>query len=70
MPPYGCCTTHRCRPGPAAAATRSNTGVIDWTGAAQGDAMFDLASLTLGHPERLGDVAAGYGDVDVLGSRM
>ena len=32
--------------------------------------MFDLASLTLGHPERLGDVAAEYGDVDVLRSRM
>lgn len=38
------------------------TGVIDWTEAGQGDAMCDLASLTLGHPEHLGDVIAGYGD--------
>jgi hypothetical protein len=36
-------------------------GVIDWSGAAQGDALFDLATLTLGHPEHLGDVLAGYG---------
>ena len=41
------------------------TGVIDWSEAAPGDALFDLATLTLGHPERLGDVIAGYGaDVD------
>jgi aminoglycoside phosphotransferase (APT) family kinase protein len=41
------------------------TGVVDWSEAAQGDALFDLATLTLGHPERLGDVVAGYGaDVD------
>jgi len=41
------------------------TGVIDWSDACQGDALFDLAILTLGHEERLGDVAAGYGtDVD------
>ena len=33
--------------------------------AAQGDALYDLATLTLGHPEHLGDVIAGYGaDVD------
>lgn len=38
------------------------TGVIDWSEAGQGDAMYDLASLTLGHPEHLGDVIAGYGD--------
>jgi aminoglycoside phosphotransferase len=45
------------------------TGVIDWTEAGQGDAMFDLASLTLGHEEHLGDVLAGYGtdvDLDVI----
>jgi aminoglycoside phosphotransferase (APT) family kinase protein len=41
------------------------TGVIDWSEACQGDAMFDLASLTLGHEEHLADVAAGYGDDDV-----
>jgi aminoglycoside phosphotransferase (APT) family kinase protein len=41
------------------------TGVVDWSEASQGDALFDLAILTLGHPERLGDVIAGYGtDVD------
>ena len=41
------------------------TGVLDWSEAGQGDAMYDLASLTLGHPERLDDVVAGYGaDVD------
>ena len=41
------------------------TGIIDWSEAAQGDALYDLASLTLGHPEHLGDVVAGYGtDVD------
>ena len=45
------------------------TGVVDWSEAGQGDAMYDLASLTLGHPDRLGDVVAGYGadvDVDVI----
>src|ERR1700722_15987174 len=41
------------------------TGVIDWSEASQGDALFDLAILTLGHEEHLGDVVAGYGtDVD------
>jgi aminoglycoside phosphotransferase len=45
------------------------TGVVDWSEAGQGDAMYDLASLTLGHPEHLGDVVAGYGadvDLDVI----
>lgn len=37
------------------------SGIIDWSEAAQGDALFDLATLTLGHPEHLGDVIAGYG---------
>jgi len=41
------------------------TGVIDRSEASQGDALFDLAILTLGHKEHLGDVVAGYGtDVD------
>jgi hypothetical protein len=34
-----------------------------------GDALYDLASLTLGHEEHLGDVVAGYGtevDRDVI----
>jgi aminoglycoside phosphotransferase (APT) family kinase protein len=33
------------------------TGVIDWSGAGPGDALCDLASLTLGHQEHLGDAA-------------
>jgi aminoglycoside phosphotransferase (APT) family kinase protein len=42
------------------------TGVVDWSEAAQGDALYDLASLTLGHEEHLADVIAGYGtDVDL-----
>jgi aminoglycoside phosphotransferase (APT) family kinase protein len=44
-------------------------GVIDWSDAGQGDAMFDLAILTLGYEEHLGDVVAGYGtdvDLDVI----
>jgi aminoglycoside phosphotransferase len=45
------------------------TGVLDWSEASRGDALWDLATLTLGHPERLGDVIAGYGtdvDLDVI----
>ncbi len=45
------------------------TGVIDWSEAGRGDALYDLASLTLGHREHLGDVVAGYGtdvDLDVI----
>jgi len=45
------------------------TGVVDWSEAGQGDALHDLASLTLGHEEHLGDVVAGYGtdvDLDVI----
>jgi aminoglycoside phosphotransferase (APT) family kinase protein len=41
------------------------TGIVDWSEASRGDALFDLAILTLGHPEHLDDVLAGYGtDVD------
>ncbi|GAB3408904.1 phosphotransferase [Schumannella luteola] len=41
------------------------TGVLDWSEAGAGDAMFDLATLTLGHEGRLDDLLAGYGrDVD------
>ena len=40
------------------------TGVLDWSEAGRGDGMYDLASLTLGHPEHLDDVLAGY-DADV-----
>jgi aminoglycoside phosphotransferase (APT) family kinase protein len=45
------------------------TGVVDWSEAGRGDALYDLATLTLGHPGRLSDVIAGYGapvDVDVI----
>ncbi|WP_446040188.1 phosphotransferase family protein [Streptomyces sp. SID1121] len=42
------------------------TGIIDWSEAGQGDPLYDLATLTLGHEERLGDLIAGYGaDVDL-----
>ena len=45
------------------------TGILDWSEAGQGDALYDLAILTLGHEEHLGDVVAGYGtdvDLDVI----
>lgn len=45
------------------------TGIIDWSEAGRGDALFDLATLTLGHEEHLDDVIAGYGtdvDLDVI----
>ncbi|MFG3236387.1 phosphotransferase [Streptomyces antibioticus] len=45
------------------------TGIIDWSEAGQGDGLRDLATLTLGHPEHLDDVIAGYGtdvDLDVI----
>ncbi|WP_030796675.1 phosphotransferase family protein [Streptomyces sp. NRRL S-337] len=45
------------------------TGIIDWSEAGQGDALYDLATLTLGHEEHLSDVIAGYGtdvDLDVI----
>ena len=42
------------------------TGVVDWSEGGPGNALYDLASLTLGHQEHLGDVIAGYGaDVDL-----
>ncbi len=45
------------------------TGIIDWSEAGQGDALYDLATFTLGHEEHLDDVIAGYGtdvDLDVI----
>ena len=45
------------------------TGVLDWSEAGPGDALYDLATLTLGHHGYLGDVIAGYGtdvDLDVI----
>jgi aminoglycoside phosphotransferase (APT) family kinase protein len=42
------------------------TGIIDWSEAGQGDALYDLATFTLGHEEHLDDVLAGYGtDIDL-----
>ncbi|SEE84902.1 Phosphotransferase enzyme family protein [Streptomyces sp. 3213] len=42
------------------------TGIIDWSEAGRGDPLHDLATFTLGHEQRLGDVLAGYGaDVDL-----
>ena len=41
------------------------TGIIDWSEASCGDPLFDVATLTLAHEERLDDVIAGYGaDID------
>ncbi|MET8979309.1 phosphotransferase [Streptomyces sp. NPDC004539] len=45
------------------------TGIIDWSEAGQGDALYDLATFTLGHEEHLDDVIAGYGaavDLNVI----
>lgn len=45
------------------------TGIIDWSEAGRGDALYDLATFTLGHEEHLDDVLAGYGtdiDLDVV----
>ncbi|MEU8791396.1 phosphotransferase [Streptomyces sp. NPDC048643] len=45
------------------------TGIIDWSEAGRGDALYDLATFTLGHEEHLDDVIAGYGtgvDLDVI----
>lgn len=45
------------------------TGIIDWSEAGQGDPLYDLAALTLGHQEHLVDVVAGYGtheDVEII----
>ncbi|MFI6298841.1 phosphotransferase family protein [Nonomuraea sp. NPDC050790] len=45
------------------------TGIIDWSEASQGDPLYDLAILTLGHPEHLADVISGYGtavDLDLI----
>ncbi|MFJ3481580.1 aminoglycoside phosphotransferase family protein [Streptomyces microflavus] len=42
------------------------TGIIDWSEAGRGDALYDLATFTLGHEKHLADVLAGYG----TGSRI
>ena len=41
------------------------SGVVDWSEGGRGDAMYDLATLTLAHEEHLDAVIEGYGgDVD------
>src|SRR6478609_1685854 len=41
------------------------TGILDWSEASQGDALYDIAALTLAHEEQLDHVLTGYGsDVD------
>jgi aminoglycoside phosphotransferase (APT) family kinase protein len=41
------------------------TGIVDWSEAAPGDALYDLATLTLAHEGNLDDLLAGYRtDVD------
>ncbi|PZT73386.1 MULTISPECIES: phosphotransferase family protein [unclassified Streptomyces] len=45
------------------------TGIIDWSEAGRGDALYDLATFALGHEEHLDDLLAGYGtdvDLDVI----
>lgn len=45
------------------------TGIIDWSEASQGDALFDLASLTLAHEDQLTHLIEGYGrevDLDLI----
>ncbi|MFW6724281.1 phosphotransferase family protein [Streptomyces sp. MAR4 CNY-716] len=45
------------------------SGIIDWSEAGPGDALFDLATLTIGHEAHLDDVIAGYGtgvDPDII----
>ena len=45
------------------------SGAGDWSEGGQGDAMYDLATLTLAHEEHLDDVMAGYGghiEIDVI----
>jgi hypothetical protein len=60
-------SVHPRRPAGRSRLRRRRRGdrIIDWSEASQGDPLYDLATLTLGHPEHLDDVIAGYGtDVD------
>ena len=58
------------RVGDSASDSARVTGIIDWSEASRGDALYDLATLTLGHEDRLDDLLAGYGtrgvDLDVI----
>lgn len=45
------------------------SGVLDWSEGGAGDPMYDLATLTLAHEDRLDEVISGYGgdvEVDVI----
>jgi len=45
------------------------TGILDWSEGGAGDPAYDLATLSLGHPERLDELLTGYGqevDRDVV----
>jgi aminoglycoside phosphotransferase (APT) family kinase protein len=49
--------------------TVTRRAASDWSEGGQGDAMYDLATLTLAHEEHLDDVRAGYGghiEIDVI----
>ena len=66
---HRCSRTGTCRVSHVVVDADEITGVIDWSEAAPGDALYDLAALTLGHEEHLDDVVSGYGtnvDVDVV----
>ena len=63
--PFPLVFTHGdCQPAHVFVGGDEVTGVIDWADACQGDALYDLAVLTVGFEERLDDVLRGYGDVD------
>ena len=40
------------------------TAIIDWGDAGLGDGLYDVATLTIRHRDRLDDVLDGYGEVD------
>lgn len=50
--------------------TEELTGLLDLGDAVRGDAVWDLAVLTLGNPERLTDVLEGYGPGQALRHRL
>ena len=61
--------TATCRSTTCSSRATGTNGVLDWSEAGLGDALYDLATLTLGHEEHVGDVAAGYGtvvDLDII----
>lgn len=63
--PYPLVFTHGdCQPAHVFVDGDEVVGLIDWSDACQGDALFDLAVLTVGFEDRLDDVLRGYGDED------